>query len=360
MNGMNNSSVRLVKLEGTPDKNMSDTVNANKFFSRILSKANQNTKSSFCYLCGCKCTSFCNSHSIPQFVLKRIASKGKVVSFLDRELNPSANLPGVKKAGTFQIICHDCDNTQFQNYEDPQSYVDEPSDLMLAQIALKNYLHLLSKRIIENEMYHLLSQRRPEKKQLCDTKIYWGKKDLENFNKRFEYAKASFPLANRYHLYYYKELDYVVPVAAQAAVTLLCDFKGQIINNIYEPPKNNHFEPIHIAVFPLEKTSVILAFVESGEIKNRRFFRQINKLSEEDQLAAINYILFSYSEDVFVYGPVADLVQTDASFRNAFINTLDYTALPSENNPLPTAKQAFSLDKRSQIPNLLSRKYAIK
>ena len=70
-----------------------------------------------------------------------------------------ANLPGVKNAGTFQIICENCDNTQFQKYEDPNSYIDPPSDLMLAQIALKNYLHLISKRMIENEVYCIL--RRP-------------------------------------------------------------------------------------------------------------------------------------------------------------------------------------------------------
>ena len=89
-------------------------------------------------------------------------------------------------------------------------------------------------------------------------------------------------------------------------------------------------------------------------------YSQLNKLPEEDQLAAINYILFSYSEDVFVYGPVADLVQNDPSFRNAFTNTLDYTAPPSNDNPLPTAMREFSLAHRSQIPNLLSIKYAIK
>ena len=359
MNNENASAVRLVKLEGSPKQDRNATIQANKFFSRIMDKAQQNTKSSTCYLCGNTCSSFCNSHSIPQFVLRRISSQGKVVSCLDRELNPSANLPGVKKAGTFQIICHDCDNTKFQKYEDSQSYDNTPSNLILAQIALKNYLHLISKRIIENEMYHLMAQRKPEKKQLCDTKIYWGKKDLENFNKRFEYAKASFSLQNRYHLCYYKVLDYVVPVAAQAAVTLLCDFNGQIINNIYDPPKNNHFEPIHIAVSPLKDKSVILLFVETGEIKNRRFYRQLNKLPEEDQLAAINYILFSYSEDVFVYGPVADRVQNDPSFRNAFTNTLDYTAPPIAHDPLGTAMHEYNLDKRSQIPNLLSRSYAI-
>ena len=353
------SPVKLVRLEGSPTETKESTIQLNKSFSRLIGQAQKNTKRPHCYLCGQACSSFCNSHSIPRFVLKRIASHGKVVSILDRELNPLANLPGVNNAGTFQIICHDCDNTQFQKYEDAQSYNAAPTDVSLAQIALKNYLHLISKRTLENETYQLLEQQLPEKRQLCQTKIYWGKKDLENFNRRFEYAKKSLTLDNRYHLCYYKTLDYVVPIAAQAAITLLCDFNGQIINNLYKPPKNNSFEPIHIAVFPLESKSIILMFVECGETKNRRFYRQLNKLPEEDQLSAINYILFSYSEDVFTHESIANLAQNNPLFRDAYTKTTDYTTHQLVHDPLSTAMQEFSLDKRTQIPNLLSKVYAI-
>lgn len=355
----NDFPVCLVKLEGSPSEDREASIRSNKFVSRVITKAHQNIKRPTCYLCGNNCSSFCNSHSIPQFILRRIASQGKVVSCLDRELNPSANLPGVKKAGTFQLICDNCDNTRFQQYESPESYYSHPTDLMLAQIALKNYLHLISKRLLENEAFALLSQRRPWKQQLCEEKIKWGKKDLLNFQKRFEYATQSLSLPNRYHLCYYKTLDYVVPIAAQDAITLFCDFNGQVINNVYAPPKNNHFEPVHIAVLPLKQSSVILMFVEHGEMRNRRFFRQLQKLPEESQLAAINYILFSYSENVFAYGPIADIVQNDPCFREAYTRTLDYTALPNANKPMSTALQEYSLDKSNRIPNLLCRQYAI-
>ena len=208
-------------------------------------------------------------------------------------------------------------------------------------------------------VYNLLAQRSPEKKQICDTKIYWGKRDLDNFIRRFQYAKASLSLQNRYHLCYYRVLDYVVPVAAQTAVTLLCDFNGQVINNIYNPPNDNSFEPIHIAIFPLENTSIIIMFVETGETKNRRFYRQLNKLADTDQLSAINYLLFSYSEDIFAYDPVADIVQHDQSFRKVFTNTLDYIAPSTIHNPLRKALQEYNLDKRFQIPNLLGNEFSI-
>ena len=43
---------------------------------------------------------------------------------------------GVNKAGTFHIICRDCDSRTFQLYEDPNAYNSKPTDQMLAQIAL--------------------------------------------------------------------------------------------------------------------------------------------------------------------------------------------------------------------------------
>ena len=49
-----------------------------KKISKIKKEANQYTKGTNCALCGKSCTSFCNSHTIPRFVIKNIAKNGKV------------------------------------------------------------------------------------------------------------------------------------------------------------------------------------------------------------------------------------------------------------------------------------------
>ena len=41
-------------------------------------KARKDSKLDHCYYCNKSVSSFCNSHSVPQFCLKRIASDGKV------------------------------------------------------------------------------------------------------------------------------------------------------------------------------------------------------------------------------------------------------------------------------------------
>ena len=47
----------------------------NKAVSKINRQARERSKESVCCLCGKVCSSFCNSHSVPEFSLKKIAEK---------------------------------------------------------------------------------------------------------------------------------------------------------------------------------------------------------------------------------------------------------------------------------------------
>ena len=88
-----------------------------KEYSRIVSKSRQQAKRSECLWCGKKITRFCNSHSVPQCVLENIDLDGKLDYF-----NSMLNLPlinedkGIGEAGTFKLICSDCDGTIFRDY----------------------------------------------------------------------------------------------------------------------------------------------------------------------------------------------------------------------------------------------------
>lgn len=123
-----------------------------KEYSRIISKSKQQAKKSECLWCGKKITRFCNSHSVPQCVLKNIDLDGKLDYF-----NAMLNLPlinedkGIGEAGTFKLICNDCDNKIFQDYEELSKLESPPTEVMLEEIALKNVLMMLNKRYFEIE-----------------------------------------------------------------------------------------------------------------------------------------------------------------------------------------------------------------
>ena len=112
-----------------------------KEYSRIISKSRQQAKKSECLWCGKKITRFCNSHSVPQCVLENIDLDGKLDYF-----NSMLNLPlinedkGIGEAGTFKIICSDCDGTIFRDYEELSKLESQPTEIMLEEIALKNVL----------------------------------------------------------------------------------------------------------------------------------------------------------------------------------------------------------------------------
>lgn len=113
-------------------------------------------------MCGNTQASFCNSHSVPQLALRSIADNGMVLHAsaaigFDEEIVDIEK--GVNKLGTFNYICRNCDGTFFQDYENEVSLIKNPTDKMLAEIAVKNMLLLMSKRVTEKELVKIQQKR---------------------------------------------------------------------------------------------------------------------------------------------------------------------------------------------------------
>lgn len=361
------NDIEMVRLGGiTPAEQKQyekNKVKINKKVSSLITEAAKNAKTEHCLLCHKSCSSFCNSHSIPQFALKRIAEDGKVMLPLQDEILTIGKDTGVNKAGTFHTICRGCDSSAFQQYENPNAYNSKPTDQMLTQIALKDALLMISKRKQEREQYKLLGEQAAFLQTFADEKIFWGDFDLRDYEEDLEHAKSSLNdrKPNRYYLCFYTILDYVVPYAAQSSITLICDFEDKIVNNIYSQEKKYRIEPSHVSVFPLKSTSAILLFIEDGVRRYRKFYRSLRKLPKEDQLAAINYLVFSYTETVFMNPTIHKELKNNCSFMDMCRKSTDFrsrTPFPLA-DPLETAVKEFSLSKRNEIPNLLSREYAL-
>lgn len=333
----------------------------NKATSQINTKARANAKSDHCYVCKKECSSFCNSHSVPKFALKRIANNGKVYSPLHGELPLLGDYYGVSNAGTFHLICRDCDSTLFQDYENPSAYLSYPTNKMLAQIAMKNYLHLISKRREEIALYEELSKKYPYSKDFCAEKNRINYLDLDEYERSCKRAlrSATRSFDDTFYLFYYRQLDYVVPLAGQASIAVISDFDDKIINDVFNTEAEYHVKELHLAVLPLEETSVIMMFIDSENKRYRNFYRQFKKLTPDDQLATVNYILFSYSENVFIAESVRNIIKNNLFFLDVCQKTIDAESPMIFGDPISTAVEEFSLKLRHNIPNLLDRDYAI-
>jgi hypothetical protein len=132
-----------------------------------------------------------------------------------------------------------------------------------------------------------------------------------------------------------------------------------IINDVYNFSDKYHLDDIHVAVFPLKTSSVVLMFVETGIKRYRKFIKQLKRLDENDQLAIINYLIFNYTENVFLNPSLRQDLKSNNNFMKVCRRTtIAYSAF-GMTNPIEKAKQDFSFDGFRTIPNLLSSEYAL-
>ncbi|CAJ1004152.1 MULTISPECIES: hypothetical protein [Brevibacillus] len=337
----------------------SNKVAYNMLINSFVKKSKLEAKRTHCICCGKECSSFCNSHSIPKFCLKNISLNGYLyysgnlidIPLFERE-------KGLNEAGTFKLICRECDSQIFCDYENPNNYSNNPTDKMLSQIAMKNYLKNIAKRELEIVLYKNLEKEIDSELSILQ---FINRLDLNEYIKEFSYAKkASQSKWNDYYfINYFEILDYVVPLAFQSSIALVADFEGNVINNIYNASPDYKLSDLHLCVFPLKDKSIIICFTKNGDKRYRNFFKQFRKLSKDEKLKAINYIIFSYSEDVFLYkGLDYDILQNKALKNVAKKTTIAVADNPFANS-LAKAIENFSFNEMQKIPNLLDEKYKI-
>ena len=357
----NFSNINTEKLKSMEE----NKIDFKKFHSRLSVKARKDSKPSHCLYCGQKHNKFCNSHSVPASFLRNIAVDGKVYT-----INKIIDLPlfdteqGVKNSGTFQLICRQCDSTIFRDYENHSNYNKHPTDKMLAQIALKNHMRLIGKRRFEIELYKNMKEevsKEQGKNHNADTylkeMLRVSNLDLLEYIKDFKHCKKIIEKnwGNEHYLFYYEKLNYTVPIAFQGEVCLIFDFFGNKINDIYNKSKKYKLQTIHVSIFPMESQSIIMLFIKNNSTRLRQFYKQFNSLEHNDKLSAINFIIFSLSEDVFMSKSIHDRFIENKSLKSvAGLTSIQF----SETNDImqDNLKVDFNLSERNKIPNLLLRK----
>ena len=341
-------------------------IETNIFYKKKMSQINkevrQASKRDACYFCGKSVTSFCNSHSVPRFCLDNIDTNGEVLTLntiIDNPLMKSES--GVKNAGTFHLICNDCDSTIFSDYENPDNYSAKPTAKMIAQMALKDALKSISKRLFEIELYNYAATMNESAHGIVDVKNAINKIDLNEYENSYRKAKKAIKKnnTNAYYICYYEKLNYVVPIAFQGSIALVIDFEGNIINYIYNPSPKYILQNIHISILPLKNETIILMYIEDGDNRYRRFYKQFNKLALEDRLAALTYIIFLYSEDMYFSKSIEKEVKQSQALCNAGRTSQDMLSTTPFFDPYEVLRESHNLNNRHKIPNLLSDKYKL-
>lgn len=315
-----------------------------------------------CYICGKVRSSYCNSHSIPQFVLNNLSKCGEYSTFVAMVDKPFLKpTVGKNKAGTFRLICSDCDNTFFKEYENKDLWLNLQiplPPLFLSKINIKNLIYLIGKANYElglsksmldickaeldgrqAEISNALSAIKAQSKQnfVCSyvrvkkyEQLYWDAKQC--VDKNIETEK----------LIYLRNLPYTVPIAIQCAIPVGKGIGGETINDFEN--RNEPFHMLNLCVFPLESKSVILLSCHIFGTRYDTFVTEFNGLPLDRQLEIINYMIFQHSED--------------------FLGNIEVFQKVSQNRELLDVCQQVSvcdltMTKIPKIPNLLSSNFAL-
>lgn len=336
-----------------------------KEYSRIISKSRQQAKKRECLWCGKKITRFCNSHSVPQCVLENIDLDGKLDYF-----NSMLNLPllnedkGIGEAGTFKLICSECDGRIFQDYEELSKLESQPTERMLEEIALKNVLMMLNKRYFEIELYHTLEK---EYKAPYPYGVKQEANDLDERDFWLDFLRIKAMLnsseegKSTYKMFFWKKLEYVIPIAFQGLVTLYGDLDGNLVTDTYNTSEDIIVKHMHLCMFPLVSGSVVFAFYHEDDIEYDSFAEQFSKLEEEEQLAILSYIVYGYCEDMFFAKKFPHRTWLINKVRDTFMETAEIWAFDKDHAEYQKKIKLEQLKNRDKdFPCILARKFAIK
>lgn len=339
-----------------------DKIDIRKRLNKMLSEARIKAKPKTCILCGQNKTSFCNSHSVPKMSLKEIADNGKLLlasSLIGFDYKIVDLEDGIKRSGTFNYICKECDGTFFQDYENPENIEKYPTDKMLAEIAVKNILLQISKRAVEMQLISIM-QRELKAILNIEDLIHIKKLDMDEYLTELQFHKNIVDKneTNCYQILFWDLLPYRVPIAMQSAIAMTNDMCGDQINNVYDLHDTTRMQYLHLAILPLDQKSVVLAFCHKRDKLYQNLRHQFNSTSKDNVLKFLNYVVFEYTENYFISKKIQSEIEANEALQN----------LSREKNGLPemgflTLSNLFGKEYTpvtpDDIPNFLGPEWSV-
>lgn len=350
----------------------------NKEISIVKSKINQRFNNQrdqiSCALCGKELKnqsrSFHKSHTVPFFCLENIKGLykknynvlkaeyiGLRTPFSDKEY------VGTNKAGVFYSICSKCDQEKFNIYESEKALLTMKPEEIVDSLALKIYLNELFNsrlRSFKNTLNH---------SELTDDQIIVSffdsignteeptvEVDIRDFQENLDFAKRSFENGyGNYKIIFNNILDYTVPIAAQVSIPISHNVDFTKLQNV-NVLNHKTLEDLLICIFPLKKKSVITVFYKTGDRLMKKYAKQFQKLSEEEKLREIFYLLIRYKASNYFFSPLIKDVLMDENIRG--VCSIEDTAVKMGNFTMNLA-DFENQNWKQNLPSILSEEYSV-
>ena len=284
-----------------------------KTYSDAIKYSKEKSKGTKCWLCHKECSSFCNSHSIPRFILEKIAESGNlenIFTFDNTELDNWMAISGIRNTLTFNLICHDCDNKYFQDIEDVTKICNLFSEFQLNKLAIKILLNYWYTKIIDPNL-EIPNPQTIEEQNLNimfsfqkETATYDVIECTRELNEHIDAAN------NKTTIKYIKIIDTIIDKEINFAcnceyIPMFDIYGNEVINELTNSrKKDKRFGFIFIVAYPINKSKSHVAMFYRRKYsqydKIRKQFEAIENI--DDKLQAISNIILMHN-DKFVLKP---------------------------------------------------------
>ena len=295
-----------------------------KFYSNILKQKikvyEENSLQGKCYNCGKVCEGYVNSHSIPQFILKNLCSDGRYYNYFSTaNIEFMKDTTGRNQAGSFKLLCQDCEKKLFSNYENESKLENLciSDQQIFKEIALKDYLFQIYKcnyNLSSLATTYEISRTRNAmqqsiKDEFHDELKFWSEVNLTSLNVYENAIKYDNKYYDKeiYKVIITMKLDFPVLIAIQTALPIYKTIEGKTLfdNNNYV------FEPYHLFVFPLKETSTISLFGYKYSENTNLLIEEFSKLDKQSIIKIINYIIFAFCEEYYINANAKEIINNN-------------------------------------------------
>lgn len=293
-------------------KNKSDTsfINSLNKFSRVNE----------CLLCGKKMSSACNSHVVPQFILKNIAENGEIAygnSLNNINIGGLKKITGINNAYTFRLICSKCDKEFFRDYENPHNLLNFDvldrilKEKILIEMAIKARLSHISMKYRSIVMKDMVTGGHLAKLEQEGKHVFAERIDMNSHFYAIDRMYRHFINGiYSFEILFNVELDYKVFLATQTIISINYDLLGHKTFNPYDLSPENIGSYFYLMILPFDDRTRIIFYIEKEYVKiSKDIIKQFNDLSFDEKLNFLFIALILHDEQFYMSPSMANYIR---------------------------------------------------
>ena len=286
--------------------------------SQFVGLVKRHSKSDECLMCGRKITSPCNSHVVPQFVLKEIAEKGCISyghALSKTDVAGIKKTTGINNAYTFRLLCERCEHKYFRHYENPDNIIgfnsipESEQKIILCEMALKTHLaHIAMKyeKLVSADIssYGQLSQA--EK----DGIVFPDRLDInEHLHYKTKLKGSMKSNKNPFVVLYDRLLDYGTKIATQTIINYNFDLKGNQIFDPYKLTESNQCRYFYLMILPINGKTRVMFYIEKEYLNNvLPIVEDFKELSDDEKLHFLFISLIIHDQQFYLTPSFGDMI----------------------------------------------------